>query len=292
MTTLTATEASDLFRMPPDRYVDVGNGEVAVRTVGTGPDVLFVHGWPASGATYRGLLPYLAPHLRCHLLDLVGAGQSRFDRTVRLGIADHAEAVRRVVDGLGLTDVAVVGHDSGGLIARHALAGDPRVRAWGLVDTEQPQGANWRFRAFLAVRGVPRFERVLAAALNAPRLRRNGLLLGGVFADPALLDGEFAEFFLRPLRDEPDRLWAAGRMLRSFDAGALTALGGLHPRITAPVQLVWGADDPFFPVAWAREMVAGFGGPVRLHVVDRGRLFVHEEFPEQVAAALLPSLSG
>ena len=35
----------------------------------------------------------------------------------------HIETVRRVVDRLGLNQVAVVGHDSGGLIARHALAG-------------------------------------------------------------------------------------------------------------------------------------------------------------------------
>ena len=51
--TLTSRQASDLFRSPPDRFVDVGSAEVAVRSVGEGPDVLFVHGWPASGATWR-----------------------------------------------------------------------------------------------------------------------------------------------------------------------------------------------------------------------------------------------
>lgn len=292
MTTLTHAQATDLFRTPPHRYVDVGNGEVAVRTVGTGPDVLLVHGWPASGATYRGLLPHLAPHLRCHVLDLVGAGGSRFDRSVRIGIAEHADAVRRVVDALGLDDVAVVGHDSGGMIARHALAGDPRVRSWGLVDTEQPQGAHWRFRAFLAVRYLPRFERLLVAAVNAPRLRRNEFLLGSCFDDRTLLDGEFAEFFLRPLRDDPERRWAAGQLARRFDLAALDALAGLHARIRVPVQLVWGGRDPFFPLAWTRAMLPGFGGPAQLHVVERGRLFVHEEFPAEVAEALLPALRG
>ena len=48
--------------------------------------------------------------------------------------------MRRVVDLLDLGDVAVVGHDSGGLIARHAMAGDPRLRALGLIDTEQSTG--------------------------------------------------------------------------------------------------------------------------------------------------------
>lgn len=43
-------------------------------------------------------------------------------------------------DPAGEPGVAVVRHSSGGLIARHALTADPRVRAWGLIDTEQPWG--------------------------------------------------------------------------------------------------------------------------------------------------------
>ncbi len=51
--TMTPEAAADLFRREPDRYLDVGAGEVAYRRVGEGPDVLFVHGWPVSGATFR-----------------------------------------------------------------------------------------------------------------------------------------------------------------------------------------------------------------------------------------------
>lgn len=291
MTLLTRPEAIDLFRAPPDRHIDVGNGQVAVRSIGSGPDVLFVHGWPASGATFRGLLPHLAQRMRCHVIDLVGAGDSRFDRTVRIGIAEHAEAVRRVVDAFDVNDIAVVGHDSGGLIARHALAGDPRVRAWGLIDTEQPQGASWRFKSFLGIRYIPRFEYLLASLANSPRMRRNRFLLGDCFDNRDMLDGEFAEFFLRPLR-QPDRRWAAGEFCRRFDLKALDELGELHRRIQVPVQLVWGARDPFFPLARTREMMAGFGGPVQLHVFERGKLFVHEEFPNETADRMLPTLVG
>ena len=60
MPSLTPTEASDLFRRAPDTFLDVGAGEVAYRRVGEGPDVLFVHGWPVSGATFRKLLPHLS----------------------------------------------------------------------------------------------------------------------------------------------------------------------------------------------------------------------------------------
>ena len=53
MPTLTRAEAADLFRRPADRHITVGNGQVAVRSVGTGPDVLFVHGWPELWYSWR-----------------------------------------------------------------------------------------------------------------------------------------------------------------------------------------------------------------------------------------------
>jgi len=290
MSTLTATDAAALFRSAPDRFLDVGAGEVAHRQIGTGPDVLFVHGWPVSGATFRTLLPHLVDHVTCHVIDLPGSGSSRFTDATPLSIDQHIASVRRVVDLLDLDEVAVVGHDSGGMIARHALAGDPRVRAMGLIDTEQPQGLSWRFRLFLAARHLPGFGDGLGWAVARPRVRRNPLVLGGAFDDASLLDGEFDEFFLRPLHEIPARRRAAIRLLRTFDERYVRDLADIHQRITVPVRLVWGDRDQFFPVAWAREMVSTFPD-ASLEVVAGAGLFAHEERPAEVARALVPFLT-
>jgi pimeloyl-ACP methyl ester carboxylesterase len=291
MPTITAAEATERFRRPPDRLLDVGGGAVAYRRVGAGPDVLFVHGWPVSGATFRTLLPHLADHVTCHVVDLLGTGDSRFDPTTRCSLDGHIETVRAVVDHLRLDDLAVVGHDSGGLIARHALAGDARLRAMGLIDTEQPRGLTLGFRMFLLARHLPGFGAGLRWALGRPRLRRSKLVLGGAFADPSRLDGEFDELFLAPLRDDPTRLAAALQILDSFDLRYVRELAHVHARITVPVRLVWGEEDQFFPVSWAREMVRTFPD-ADLVVVPNAGLFSHEERPEEVAAALLPVLAG
>lgn len=286
MTTLSPAEATDLFRAPPTGFLDVDAGEVAHRQVGSGPDVLFVHGWPVSGATFRTLLPHLVDHVTCHVIDLPGAGSSRFTDATPLSIDQHIQSVRRVLDLLELDSVAVVGHDSGGMIARHAVAGDARLRAMGLINTEQPSGLSWRFKLFLAGRHLPGFGRGLGWVAGKPRLRRNPFVLGDAFADSSLLDGEFDELFLRPLNQEPERLRAAVALLRTFDTKHVLDLTEVHQRITVPVQLVWGDQDPFFPLAWAREMVDTFP-QATLRVVEGAGLFSHEERPAEVAQALL-----
>ena len=288
---ITSKEASDLFRRPPERFLDVGTGEVSYRRIGTGPAVLFVHGWPVSGATYRALLPHFADHVTCHLIDLPGACSSRVTTDTPLTIANHIHAVRRTLDILELDDVAVVGHDSGGMIARHAMAGDPRLRALGLIDTEQSTGLSWKFKSFLAGRRVPGFGAGLGWVAGRPRMRRNKLVLGDAFVDRSLLDGEFDEFFLQPLNKSKAHRDAAMRLLRSFDYQLIHDLRELHKKIDVPVRLVWGEHDRFFPVKWAEEMVADFPN-AQLAVIPGAGLFSHEERPAEVAAALLPMLTA
>lgn len=291
MPTLDPAAATQLFRDPPHQLMDVGGARVAHRRVGSGPDVLFVHGWPVSGATFRRLLPHLVDDVTCHVIDLPGAGSSTVDPGATASVAGHIGAVRRVVDELGLERVAVVGHDSGGLIARHALAGDPRVRAMGLIDTEQPQGLNWRFRLFLANRHVPGFGAALGWLVGRPRLRRNGFVLGDAFVDRSLLDGEFDELFLRPLATDPERRARAIEVLRSFEVGHVRQLAALHRRIEVPVELIWGEHDRFFPLAWAEDMARALPD-ARLTVIPGAGLFAHEERPAEVAAALRPMLAA
>ncbi len=290
MRTLTAADAADLFRREPDRFLDVEAGEAAYRRVGTGPDVLFLHGWPVSGATFRTLLPHLIDHVTCHVIDFPSAGSSRFDAGTPMSIQQHIETVRRVVDLLELDEVAVVGHDSGGLIARHAMAGDARLRAMGLINTEPPD-PSWRFRAFVAARHLPGFSAGLGWVAGRPRIRRIGLVLGDAFADSSLLDGEFDEFFLRPLHESKVRRDAATKLLKSFDMQHVTDLAAVHRRIDVPVQLVWGDQDPFFPVDHARRMLDTFPD-ARIEVIEGAGLFAHEERPTEVARALLPTLTG
>ncbi len=56
--------------------------------------------------------PHLTDHVTCHVIDLPGAGSSRFTADTTLSIDQHIRTVRRVVEILELDDVAVVGHEA------------------------------------------------------------------------------------------------------------------------------------------------------------------------------------
>ena len=76
------------------------------------------------------------------------------------------------------------------------------------------------------------------------------------------------------------------RYLRSLAWQPVDALEHEHARLTMPVQLIWGADDPTFPVEYARRMVRQLPD-ARLVEIPGGRLLVHEEKPADVARAVL-----
>lgn len=289
---LTEDEAANLFRREPDDFIEVGDGDaLAYRKVGSGPDVVFSHGWPVTGATFRTLLPHLVDDVTCHIIDYVGTGSSRFTSSSDVSIDGHISALRNTLDYVGADRVAVVGHDSGGLIARHAVAGDARVHAMGLINTEPASGVSWRFKAFLANRHLPGFDRALGWVAAQEKLRANKFVLGDAFVDRSLLGGEFDEFFLKPLHDDRARQITGIRILKSFDYSYVEALGDLHRKIDVPVKLVWGVEDPFFPIAQARKDVGTFASATLAEIEGAG-LFSHEEKPDLVAAALLPTLLG
>ena len=120
--------------------------------------------------------------------------------------------------------------------------------------------------------------------------RRSSAAFGGCFSDLDLIDGEFSELFLDPMLADDRRISGQTRYLMGIDWKLLDGLKGDHAKITAPVLLVWGADDPVFPVEEARAMVPQLANCVGFVTIEGGKLFVHEEMPRQVLPPVLDFL--
>ena len=77
--------------------------------------MLLIHGSGAAGSTWEPMVAALAERFRVLRVDLPGCGRSSAAATY--AVPAQAERVAAVLDGLGLEDVAVVGHSSGGYVA-------------------------------------------------------------------------------------------------------------------------------------------------------------------------------
>ncbi|HEY1905630.1 MAG TPA: alpha/beta hydrolase, partial [Myxococcaceae bacterium] len=269
-----------------DSFLEIPGGRVATWQFGTGPDLVAIHGWPLHAATWRTLLPELGEHFTVHLLDLPGSGKTDWPGAVDLEIC--AQVVRTFVDRLGTRRYGVLAHDSGGAIARLACAGDERLAALVLENSEIPGHHPPLLLAYVIAARLGLAGVLLKAILGGP-LRTTVLGLGSLFTDPAHAGGEFGELFLAPLADRRIRE-SQLKLLRSVDFDLVDALAEVHARIRAPTLCIWGPDDPFFPVAKARAMLPQFAGPAELVEIPRARLFAHEDHPAEFLDHALPFL--
>jgi pimeloyl-ACP methyl ester carboxylesterase len=272
----------------PHARIDTPEGRLAYWRFGSGPDVVAIHGWPLHSGTFRALLPRLVDRFSVHLFDLPGAGKTEWNG--RVGFPENAQAVRQAVDAVGLRRYALLAHDSGGAVARLVAAGDARVAGLVLAGTEIPGHHSPLLRAYLWAARVPGMVHLLGALIQVRFVRRSPLAFGTCFTDPAHVDGEFAELFVRPLRR---RETARGQMalLRSFDFAFVDSLADVHPRITAPTLCIWGESDPFFPVEKARGMLPQFAGGAQLVSIRGAKLLVHEDHAEEFASHARPFLA-
>ena len=107
------------YRSAPVERRVLDDATLAVRRFGSGPPLLFVHGFPVHGATWRWLLPSLAERFHCVVVDLPGLGDSAWRDDSDLRFSGHARRLRSLLGELDLTGVGVVAHDTGATVARH-----------------------------------------------------------------------------------------------------------------------------------------------------------------------------
>lgn len=269
--------------------IDTGTARLPCRRYGSGPPLLLVHGFPLSGFTWRKVLPDLARHYTCIVPDLPGMGDSEWTDATDFSFPGQGHTLKVLVDRLGLTRYSVLGQDTGGTFARYlALEDGARIERLLLINTEMPHHRPPWIPLYQSLMQLPGTLAVFALLLQSRWYLRSGMGFGGCFEDLGLIDGDFHQFVVEPLVRSPRRREGMQRYLRGATWGPVDALARDHARLTMPVDLIWGADDPTFPLALARAMAGQFPH-ARFTEIPGARLLVHEEKPAEVARAILSS---
>jgi pimeloyl-ACP methyl ester carboxylesterase len=273
-------------------FVDLGHSEIAYRKVGQGPPLVLVHGYPLSGLTFRHIAPRLGARFTCYMPDLPGLGESRCTDLTDFNFAGQAETLKQFVDKLGLTSYALLGHDTGGTIARRLATTDSeRVEKLVLIGTEIPEHRPPWIEFFQRLSN-PKRTGTFKFLMRSRAFRRSNAAFGGCFTDLSLIDGDFHKLFVAPLLASDEKISKQIRYLRGIDWKLVDGMKTEHARIPAPTLLIWGEDDPIFPVARARIIAEQLPNCAGLVTVPGAKLFVHEEKPDRVAELALNFLTA
>jgi pimeloyl-ACP methyl ester carboxylesterase len=218
------------------------------------------------------------------VLDLLGYGRSDPPAARALTLRAHAERVVALLDVLGVASACIVGHGVGGGVAQSLAVHWPsRVARLALLSSVG--FAGWATRSVLLARATLPITSHLPPAWLSSMVRTE---LERGYGDPGRATHSIARY-VRPFATMEGRA-ALVRHIRALDARETAALAPRLGEITCPTAVVWGAQDPFLPLALGRRLADAIPGAT-LEVLPGMRHFVPEDAPRQVADALAALLA-
>ncbi|HIK33149.1 MAG TPA: alpha/beta fold hydrolase [Oscillatoriales cyanobacterium M59_W2019_021] len=264
---------------------------IGYQTLGeTGPAVVLIHGFGASGGHWRKNLPFLAQTCRVYTIDLIGFGRSAkptpgqdIDYTFETWGDQIADFCREVVGGKAF----LAGNSIGCIAAMQAAVSHPEI-ALGVVQLNcslrllhdrRRESQSWAKRM-----GAPLLQRLLSVKpvgefffrqLATPKTVRQ-ILLKAYRRSEAVTD-ELIDLILQPARDR-----GASDVFVAFTRYSQGPLPEeLLEKLPCPTLILWGTDDPWEPIELGRKF-ADFAAVDRFIPLDGVGHCPQDEAPELV----------
>jgi haloacetate dehalogenase len=267
---------------------------------GSGPPLLLLHGYPQSHLEWTRVAPMLAEHFTVVATDLRGYGDSGKppDGENHSGYSkrEMARDQVEVMEQLGFSRFALVGHDRGGRVAhRLALDHTERVSRLAVLDivptrhvysTVDKELATAYYHWFFLIQPAPLPETLIGS--NADFVLRRSYF--GRLIPEIITDEIYAEY-LRCYSD-PATLHA---MCEDYRAAAGIDLehdeADIDRRIECPTLALWGANGAMHRLYDVLDTWRDRAVDVTGHAVAGGH-WLPEERPQEIFDALMEFVSA
>lgn len=282
-------------RLGEPHEVRLSAGTVRYHDRGSGPALVFLHGYLVNANMWRKVVPLLEDRFRCVMPDLpLGSHAVPLDRGADLSPPGIAELVADLLEALDLRDVTLFGNDSGGAYGQLVAAEHPsRLGRLVLASCETPED-TWPptpggFGLLKATAAHPATYRALYQVLRLSRSWRWRNTYGWLAKYP--IDAQVMHSYVRPVLERAeirhDGRKAIGAVSERYVRAAARRL---VEEFAVPVRLVWAADDRVFPLAHATRHARDLGA--ELHTVADSYTYLTEDQPEETAKLVATCCAG
>jgi pimeloyl-ACP methyl ester carboxylesterase len=264
------------------KEIQLPQGTVRYRELGSGEPILLVHGFLTDGELWREVAPRLAATNRVIVPDWpLGSHQLPMRPGTDLSPLGLAKIIEDFMAALSLTNVTLVGNDTGGAICQLVAAHHPE-RLGRLVLTPCDAYENFlppAFRPLQLLAHVPGSVLLIVQSMRLPAARRLPLAYGWV---------------TKRAGDELTAAWIAPALSsRAVRREIATILKGISSRYTIeaaerfagfrkPVLIAWAPEDRFFKFRFGERLAAAFPD-ARLRRIEDSYTFVAIDQPERTA---------
>lgn len=272
------------------RHVDANGMPIFVYERGSGPAVLFMHGFPTSCYDFRGVIDRLCASYRCVAFDFPGYGLSAKPVAYSYSLFQQTDVVEALANALGIDEAHVVSHDVGTSVHTELLA---RVQDGTLgFRIASSTFLNGSMLQWLAT--ITPFQKLLSSNETLDQAITLCESLGAQFVQglkavmkrPGCLTDADAELVteLMLFEDGNKRLPALSGYMRERFISKERWIGALRAMPTA-TQIVWADGDPVANIEMGRALHAELPGARYTELKGLGH-FLPMEDPGAVAAEI------
>jgi pimeloyl-ACP methyl ester carboxylesterase len=231
-------------------YLNVKGLKIRYLVMGSGPQVLLLHGFGGFLETWAFNIPPLSGRYRVYAIDLPGHGLSdRPDNSYNPAFA--VASANDILEALGIEQATLIGHSLGGAVSINiALSLPERVSRLVLIDSA---GLSRRLPWLYRLSSLPVLGNILMELAVEPALE---ISIKRLFSDSPVLPREMIDIILKNasqpgVKETLLRILRQNIGLRGPRPGAL--LIERLPQLKVPALFVHGAQDRVFPLEHVRD---------------------------------------
>lgn len=253
-------------------------------TYGTGPAILFLHGFGTSTYTWRHFVDPLSKKYKLILIDLKGFGKSPKPRDSHYNIQDQADLIYQFILQQNLSNLTIVGHSLGGgvalLAATKLVAQKPnRLASLILIDSA---AYKQDLPMFLDILRTPLLGPFAFSLLSDKKKVR--MILEKAYYDDKEITKEQVTAYAAPLNAKGGE-HALIKTAKKIIPSNINEITANYKNIRVPTLILWGRQDKIVPLHVGEKLNHAIQNSQFVIIEQCGHM-PHEEKPEETLSII------